>query len=157
MQYCEKCRRVCEEGAAKCPNCHSQKLRPAGEGDMAFLCGCDLYAAQRLSETLEAAGIPHRMENAGNAHAYFSFDSSSMPTDQHIYVAFGQMEQAKELSAQVARQLEQERGESGQDAEPPTAKRIIGEVLSVVAFLALIMLAVYGADGLANWLKSILH
>ena len=35
-------------------------------------------------------------------------------------------------------------------------KRIVGEVLSVLAFLVLIMLAVYGADGLANWLKGLM-
>ena len=65
MQYCEKCRRLCEDGAAKCPGCRSGKLRPAGERDMAFLCQCNLYMAERLEQALTRADIPHKVEDAG--------------------------------------------------------------------------------------------
>ncbi|WP_322171121.1 hypothetical protein [Acutalibacter caecimuris] len=156
MQYCEKCRRACPNELTRCPACRSQKLRPLDGQDMVFLCGCDMYTAQQLHTALEEAGIPSKMEDAGQS--YFSFDSDSMPTDQKVYVPFEQLEQANDLAAQVSRQVESERsGKDGaQPASPPTAKRIVGEVLSIVAFLVLIMLAVYGADGFANWLKSLL-
>lgn len=150
MQYCTKCRRLCEDAAARCPTCRSQKLRPAGEEDMAFLCGCEAYSGERLSQALTEAGIIHSLEEQGGS--YFSFDSEDSPTGKQLYVRAGQMEAAREIAAQVSRELEQQ---EKQAAEPPSAKRLIGEILSVVAFLLLIMAAVYGADGLANWLKSL--
>lgn len=156
MLYCEKCRRVCPEGVSKCPACRGQRLRPVGEQDMVFLCQCGLYTAQLLHSALEEAGIPQKMEGAGRA--YFSFDSESMPTDQRVYVPFAQLNPAKELAAQVGRQVEAEGGnqEDTPQAAPPSPRRIAAEVASVVGFLVLVMLAVYGADGFANWLKSLL-
>ena len=49
----------------------------------------------------------------------------------------------------------QEQGGQQEDAPPPTLKRLVGEILSVVAFLVLIMLVVYSADSFTSWLKSI--
>lgn len=154
MQYCGKCRHVCEDGPGKCPNCRSARLRPAGEGDMVFLCGADMYTAGKLNDALGAAGIECRLENVG--HAYFSFDSASMPTDQSVYVPYERLEQARGIAAEVVREVEEERAPEEGESGGTGAKRIIGEVLSVVGFLVLIMLAVYGADGLANWLKGLM-
>lgn len=154
MQYCEKCRRLCEDGAAKCPGCRSGRLRPAGERDMAFLCRCGLYMAERLDQALTQAGIAHNVEDVGNG-AYYTFDNESMPTDKQIYVPAGQMEEAQALTVQVNEEVTQEQGGQPEEAPPPTLKRLVGEILSVVAFLVLIMLAVYGADSFAGWLKEI--
>lgn len=154
MQYCGKCRHVCEDGPGKCPNCRSSKLRPAGEGDMVFLCGADMYTAGKLNDALGAAGIECRMENMG--HAYFNFDSASMPTDQNVYVPYESLERAREIAAEVAKEVEDERAPEDEESGGPSAKRIVGEILSVVAFLVLVMLAVYGADGIAGWLKGLL-
>lgn len=153
MQYCGKCGRVCEDGAAKCPGCRSGKLRPAGEGDMVFMCEADMYAAGKMNEALRGAGIECRMENVGSA--YFNFDSASMPTDQKIFVPYERLEQAKEIAAAAAKEVEDERSPEEEGGGPRT-KRIVGEVLSVVAFLVLVMIAVYGADSLAGWLKGLL-
>lgn len=155
MQYCEKCRRLCADGAAKCPGCRSGKLRPAGEKDMAFLCQCGLYMAQRLDQVLTQAEIVHSVEDAGKG-AYYTFDSESMPTDKRVYVQAGQMEQAKEITVRVNEEIAREQGGQQEEAAPPTVKRLVGEILSVAAFLVLIMLAVYGADSFAGWLKEIL-
>ena len=57
MQYCVKCRHISEDGAGKCQNCRSRKLRPAGAGDMAFLCKADMYAAGKVHDALVEAGI----------------------------------------------------------------------------------------------------
>lgn len=153
MQYCGKCRHVCEDGAGKCPGCRSTKLRPAGEGDMVFLCAADMYTAGKTNDALGAAGIECRMENKG--HAYFNFDSESMPTDQNIYVPYESLERARDIAACAAKEVEMERAPE-EDGGGPGVKRIVGEVLSVVAFLVLVMLAVYGADGFAGWLKGLL-
>ena len=75
MQYCTKCRRLCEDAVNRCPACRSQKLRPAGEEDMAFLCRCEAYEAERLCQALDGAEIAHSLEDRGSG--YFSFDSEA--------------------------------------------------------------------------------
>lgn len=155
MLYCTKCRWLCEDSAKKCPNCKSVKLRPAAGEDLAFLLSSDLYAAGRLEEALNAAGIPCRVEDASAGHSYFTFDSEVMPTDKSLYVAYARYEEAKDIAVQVEQALEEERTQEQQEAEPPSAKRLIGEIVSVVGFLLLVMLAVYGADAVAGWLKGL--
>ena len=153
MQYCVKCRHISEDGAGKCQNCRSRKLRPAGAGDMAFLCKADMYAAGKVHDALVEAGIEPELVSAGSA--YFNFDSETSPTDQNIFVPYETVDRAEETAARAMREVESEREPEEGGDDRPGMKRIVGEVLSVLAFLVLIMLAVYGADGLANWLKGL--
>ena len=55
--------------------------------------------------------------------------------------------------------MEEERAQVGAEEETfedmPRKKRIVVQIVSVAAFLVLIMLVVFAADGLANWLKSL--
>ena len=37
----------------------------------------------------------------------------------------------------------------------PRKKRILVQIVSVLAFLLVVMLVVFGADAAANWLKSL--
>ena len=154
MQYCVKCRHISEDGAGKCQNCRSRKLRPAGAGDMAFLCKADMYAAGKVHDALVEAGIEPELVSAGSA--YFNFDSETSPTDQNIFVPYETVDRAEETAARAMREVESEREPEEGGDDRPGMKRIVGEVLSVLAFLVLIMLAVYGADGLANWLKGLM-
>ena len=48
---------------------------------------------------------------------------------------------------------QEEEGETFEDM--PRKKRILVQVVSVLAFILLIMTAVYGADFAANWLKGL--
>lgn len=121
---------------------------------MVFLCAADMYTAGKMNDALNAAGIGCRLENEGRA--YFNFDSASMPTDQNIYVPYECLGQARDIAAGAAKEVERERAPEDSGDIGPGAKRIVGEVLSVVAFLLLVMLAVYGADGFAGWLKGLL-
>lgn len=117
---------------------------------MVLLMTADMYAAGRINEALLGAGIEAGLESAGSA--YFSFDTS--PTDQNIFVPYESLQRAGEIAAGVGREVEEER--APEEDGTPRMKRIVGEVLSVLAFLVLIMLAVYGADGLAGWLKGLM-
>ena len=154
MQYCVKCRRVFEDGPAKCPGCKSRRLRPAGAGDSVLLCRADMYAAGKINEALRAAGIDCALESAGSA--YFSFDPEQSPTDQNVFVPYESLDRARDIAAAAQREAEEARApEDGEGESVPRVKRIVGEVLSVLAFLILIMLAVYGADALAGWLKGL--
>lgn len=152
MFYCPKCRSVSDSGS-RCPNCRNSKLRPVDPEDYVLLQSADQYTAQQVSERLAQEGVGCKVEDFSAGLSSHFYDSKVMPTDKTLYVPFRQLEEARTLSAQVGRELEREmeRGE----AEPPGAKRIVGEIVSIVAFLLLIMAAVFGADAVANWLKSL--
>ena len=151
MYYCPKCRSVGDNGA-RCLNCRNTKLRPVDPEDYVLLHSADQYMAQQVSERLAQEGIGCKVEAFSSGLVSYFYDSQVMPTDKTLYVPYRHLEQARALSAQIGREMEQEAEEA--EAEPPGAKRIIGEIVSVVAFLLLVMTAVFGADAAANWLKG---
>lgn len=157
MLYCPKCRSVCEESTAKCPNCKNTKLREVNEEDYVLLHRADLYATQRLEKQFEEHGVAYRIEDFGKGRVSYLYDSEVMPTDKNIYVKYRDLPTARGLSTQVKSLLEQERaGETEEFEDMPRKKRMIVQTLSVLAFLILVMLVVFGADAFANWLKGIL-
>ncbi len=82
-----------------------------------------------------------------------------MPTDKLVLVRWKDYAAAKELSTQVSRQVEKERAQAGGEGETfqdmPRKKRILVQIVSVLAFLLVVMLVVFGADAAANWLKGL--
>ncbi len=156
MQYCEKCHFAAEDSAAKCPNCQNQKLRAIGPDDMVLLQRADQYTAKRLTEQFETAGIPFEEEPFGQGRVSYLYDSEVMPTDKNLYVRFADLETARAASAGVKAAMKQEQESPEEEFEDmPRKKRILVQTVSVIAFLVLVMLTVFGADALANWLKSI--
>ena len=55
MLYCEKCKRLCEDG--RCPICDSENLRDARPSDFCFLTECDERTGEMLKDALEQDGI----------------------------------------------------------------------------------------------------
>ncbi len=155
MLYCTKCRCVCEDSRERCPSCKSAKLRAAGGEDMVLLHRADQYTAQRLAEQFDGAGIWYELEPFSKGRVSYLYDSEVMPTDQNIYVRYDDLPAAREFSARMKEELEQEQEQDGEFEDMPRKKRIVVQVLSVLAFLLLVMLTVFGADALANWLKGI--
>lgn len=155
MLYCTKCRCVCEDSTAKCPNCKSVKLREAGENDLVLLHRADQYTAQRLAELFDGAGVVYQLEPFGKGRVSYLYDSEVMPTDKNIFVRFADLPAAKELSVKLQEELEQEQEPEEEFEEMPRGKRMLVQSLSVIAFLILVMLAVFGADAFAGWLKQL--
>ena len=89
----------------------------------------------------------------------YLYDNDVLPTDKLVLVRWSDYERGKELFTQVKHQVEEERAQVGAEEETfedmPRKKRIVVQIVSVAAFLVLIMLVVFAADGLANWLKSL--
>lgn len=157
MQYCAKCRAICQDSDLRCPSCKSQKLRPAADGDMVLLHRADQYTAGKLQERFEAAGILCEAEPFGKGRVSYLYDGEVMPTDKNIYVRFSDLDAAREISAGIQAELEREQSaEDGEFEDMPRKKRIFVQSVSVIAFLLLVMAAVFGADALANWLKGLL-
>ncbi len=157
MLYCTKCRGLCEDTSAKCPHCkNSRSLRSAHEDDLVLLQRADAYTAQQISSALKEHGISCQLEKFGTGRVSYLYDSEVMPTDQNLYVRFGDLPTATGLSAFVQRQIEAQRKEGFEPQEEMSkGKRMLVQSLSVIAFMILVMLTVFGADAFAGWLKSL--
>lgn len=157
MLYCEKCRSVCADSTPKCPSCKSSKLRVAAGDDLVLLHRADQYTAQRLQEQFDAAGVVCSLEPFGRGRVSYLYDSEVMPTDKNVYVRFSDLEAAKEISARLRESIERERSEGEEEfQEMPRKKRIAVQIVSVIAFLLLVVLTVFCADAVAEWLKGLL-
>ncbi|WP_322182063.1 hypothetical protein [Neglectibacter caecimuris] len=154
MLYCEKCRSICPDSTEKCPACKSVRLRAVNGEDMVLLHRADQYTAGRLAEQFDEAGVLYQLEPFSKGKTSYLYDCEVMPTDKNIYVRYEDLPAAKEFSAQMKAELEQQAGEE-EFEEMPRKKRILVQVLSLLGFFLLVILAVFGADALANWLKSI--
>ena len=155
MQYCKRCQTVCEDHEHRCPGCKSNKLRKALDDDFVFLQRADVYMAGRLESLLAENEIDCRLEPYGKGRPAALYDSEVMPTDKSVFVPFKDLPNARDLSAALARELEPEESEE-EFEDMPRRKRIVVQAVSAIAFILLVMLAVFAADAVAGWLKSLL-
>ena len=158
MLYCAKCRGVCPDSTAKCPNCKNTKLRQVEGEDLVRLRRVDQYSATLLEKALAQQGIPCRLEPFTGGWVSYLYDNDVLPTDKLALVPWAHYEAAKAVDGQVAKQVEEERaavggGETFEDM--PQGKRILVQVVSVAAFIVAIMLVVFGTDAFAGWLKGL--
>lgn len=155
MLYCVKCHGLCESGSHRCPNCKSQRLRAVETADMVVLQRVDEYTAARMADRFDMAGIIYQMEPAATGLHTPLYDSTVMPTDKLVLVRYGDLQAAEGFSREVQAELEQKwQGDEPTEDDVPMHKRLIGETLSILVFLILVMVAVFGTDAFANWLKS---
>lgn len=155
MLVCSKCHGLCESGTARCPNCKSSKLRPVQGNDFVLLHRADEYTAHRLAGRFDTAGIAYRSEPAATGLRTPLYDGGAMPTDKIVLVRYDDLEAAEKLSAEVQDELARERQPNEEFEEMPLKKRLIVQTLSILLFMVLVMAAVFGADALANWLKTL--
>lgn len=124
---------------------------------MVLLHRADQYTAQRLAEQFDAAGIVYELQPFTSRTSSYLYDSEVMPTDKKIFVRYSDLQAAEEFSARMKKELEQEQEQAEDEFEElPRKKRILVQVLSLLAFFTLIILAVLGADALGGWLRSLI-
>lgn len=156
MQYCKRCGSVCEDALHRCPNCSSNKLRKALDEDFVYLQRADVYTAGRLESLFAENGIECRTEPYGKGRPAPLYDSEVMPTDKSVFVSLKDLPEARDLSAALQREQEEDAPQEEEFAEMPRRKRIVVQALSAIAFILLVMAAVFTADAVAGWLKSLL-
>lgn len=155
MQYCKRCQRACEDFEHRCPSCKSNKLRPALDDDFVFLQRADVYTAGRLESLFAENEIDCRLTPYGKGRPVPLYDSEVMPTDKSVFVPLKDLPEARDLSAALLRGMEP--GSPEEEFEDmPRRKRIVVQALSAIAFILMVVLAVFAADAVAGWLKSLI-
>ncbi len=124
MLYCPKCRAVGEEA---CPSCGSRELREPREGDPVFLLERTPAEMEEAVSLLQKGKIPVERESCGEK--------------ERLYVPFSSLYDASEALKKLPGRMS-------------AGKRAFWKAFSLVLFLLLICLVVWGTDGLLNWLQS---
>ena len=145
MLYCTKCKSICEDSTQTCPNCkRSRGLRPVKPEDDVFFLKVSEGEAAELALLFEQNAVRHAIHPVKGGFSTSVYDPEYLPTDKDIYVEYQDLERAKEL-------MLKEREEQSQ----PRGKRMLIQSLSVIAFMAIVILVVLGSDFIANLLKAL--
>ena len=153
MLYCTKCQTVCADSMRTCPNCkRGRALRPIKDTDEVFFMKVSEAEAAELEELFDEQAIRCRIEPVKAGFSVSTFDPEFMPTDKNIFVEYAYLERANELMAR-----ETEDPEEPEEDSMPKSRRLLIEPGSVIAFLGLVMLAVFAADAGAGWLKALIQ
>ena len=147
MLYCTKCKSICEDSTQTCPNCkRSRGLRPVkpevSEGE-----------AAELALLFEQNAVRHAIHPVKGGFSTSVYDPEYLPTDKDIYVEYQDLERAKELMLKEREEQSQEK--TSEEDDMPRGKRMLIQSLSVIAFMAIVILVVLGSDFIANLLKAL--
>ena len=125
MLYCPKCRAVGEES---CPSCGYRELREPQEGDSVFLLERSPEEMEEAVSLLQKNNIPIVKEPYGEK--------------ERLFVPFSSLYDASEALRKLPGRM-------------TSGKRAFWKAFSLVLFLLLICLVVWGTDGFLSWLQSV--
>ncbi len=149
MQYCTKCKSVCEDGVSACPVCKRvASLRKTQDDDLVFLAKTRGFEAEELAEQFDENVIAYELKPAKTGAMSSVYDSNYLPDDKNIYVKLIDLDRAKEL-------IFKEENEQTEEEPMTDKKRLIVQVLSILAFLILVTLVTLGADWVANLIRDL--
>lgn len=154
MVYCTKCRTLSPDSARACRNCHRTRgLRPVRDEDEVFFLKVSEAEAAELEQLFAEQAVRCRTQTVKGGLSAGVFDPEYMPTDRELYVAWGDLSRANELLAKEAEaQSPQPAAEEGGTSRK---KRMAVQTVSILAFMLLVMLTVFCADAVANWVRGL--
>lgn len=154
MLYCTKCKSICEDSTQTCPNCkRSRGLRPVKPEDEVFFLKVSEGEAAELALLFEQNAVRHAIHPVKGGFYTSVYDPEYLPTDKDIYVEYQDLERAKELMLKEREEQSQEK--PSEEDDMPRGKRMLIQSLSVIAFMAIVILVVLGSDFIANLLKAL--
>jgi hypothetical protein len=157
MQYCTKCFNTCNDGLSSCPVCkHNEYLRPVTDTDKIILGKYRNFDAQNISELFNENNIVYEVKPFSLGFVSTIYDSEVMPDDKNIYVNYSDYDKARVIIGEYSKENDNKEIEEQETVDPKTQrKRIITEIISILAFLIIVSLVVFSSDAVANWLRDI--
>ena len=101
----------------------------------------------------EQNAVRHAIHPVKGGFSTSVYDPEYLPTDKDIYVEYQDLERAKELMLKEREEQSQEK--PSEENDMPRGKRMLIQSLSVIAFMAIVILVVLGSDFIANLLKAL--
>ena len=147
MLYCTKCKSICEDSTQTCPNCkRSRGLRPVKPEDEVFFLKVSEGEAAELALLFEQNAVRHAIHPVKSGFSTSVYDPEYLPTDKDIYVEYQEL--------MLKEREEQSQEKPSEEDDMPRGKRMLIQSLSVIAFMAIVILVVLGSDFIANLLKA---
>ena len=109
--------------------------------------------AAELALLFEQNAVRHAIHPVKGGFSTSVYDPEYLPTDKDIYVEYQDLERAKELMLKEREEQSQEK--TSEEDDMPRGKRMLIQSLSVIAFMAIVILVVLGSDFIANLLKAL--
>ena len=148
MLYCTKCKSICEDSTQTCPNCkRSRGLRPVKPEDDVFFLKVSEGEAAELALLFEQNAVRHAIHPVKGGFSTSVYDPEYLPTDKDIYVEYQDL--------MLKEREEQSQEKTSEEDDMPRGKRMLIQSLSVIAFMAIVILVVLGSDFIANLLKAL--
>ncbi len=144
MQYCVKCKKVCDDKITVCPSCKRKRtLREARNADKVFFMKTSDFEALELEEIFREHNIGCEIIDVTARRVYSPYDNEVFMTTKEIYIGYGNLEKANEL---VMQDNEDELLE-----EPKlTVDKVLKQVVMVGGFIAFVFLMVFLANFIAG-------
>ena len=153
MQYCTKCKNICEDKLTVCPHCNRTKgLRAARDGDSVFLQKTTEFEASEFARIFEEQAIKFEIVPYSTGLVSSLYDSEVMPTDKNVFVNFEDLDRAKKT---LEKEYMEDEPQEEEFDEVPRKKRIVIQIISTIAFLVVVCLVVFSADAVANGIKDL--
>ena len=106
-----------------------------------------------MIQPLVENAVRHAIHPVKGGFSTSVYDPEYLPTDKDIYVEYQDLERAKELMLKEREEQSQEK--PSEENDMPRGKRMLIQSLSVIAFMAIVILVVLGSDFIANLLKAL--
>ncbi len=136
MQYCSKCKAVCEDKITFCPSCKRKtSLRGAKSDDLVFLLKTSEYECSELEELFYDNGVKFEIKPYKSSKVSSVYDSSFVPTDKVIYVEYSDLDTVKVLMEKIS-----DGDEEIEDIPTPDKKSLVKQAVMIIAYICAIML-----------------
>ncbi len=122
-------------------------MRQVKDDDMVFLMKTSDFETDELIEIFEQQAINYEVEAVKSNSISHTYDLEFNPSDKNIYIKHIYLLRAKEITFKEEQQEEFQ--------ELPTKKRIVVQILSILAFMMAVAAVTLGADFLVNFIKNL--
>ncbi|MFI3206973.1 MAG: hypothetical protein R3Y33_06970 [Clostridia bacterium] len=150
MQYCFKCKNICDEETMVCPHCKRKTgLRTAKDSDMVYFIKTTEFESSEIDELFSNYSLNFEIKPYKTGIVSSVYDCTYMPTDKEIFVSFADYKTAKKLYDSMSVEEEE------QIPEPPSKKDLVKQAVLIIAFLSIVTLVVLGTDAITTFIKSL--
>ncbi len=172
MLYCERCQMLSEDGET-CSLCGSRKLRPVSANDPVFLFTTGQEEAERIAAAFDDEKLPHMERILENGSASPALLGQNRFASTRIFVPFAEMEHARDVmrgigalkdggeedgpavSGAGAHTAPREAARGKEEKPMSSGRRAALRIVSIILFLLLVCLVVFGSDAIVAVIKSI--
>ena len=156
MQFCTKCKNICEDKLTSCPNCKRSKcLREVKDEDMVFFDRLGEVDAYEISVLLEENAIKYELLPIPLNLSTSIYDATQSQSDKNLFIEYINIDNAKQIINDYYFSSSESLGEDKPPEDENNVKNIFKSSAFIITFMILVGVTVFFADAIANFLRSL--